>query len=160
MLSRNKKYHQTKIGLVSRIYRNQKRHSKDRGHKPPTYTRQELQDWLFAQAQFHILFDNYKRLDFQKDYAPSVDRIKDSIGYTMANIQLITFRENLQKACENRQFREIKVAQYRKDGVFVKYFASADKASKRLGINQGNIVSCCKGNRKTAGGYIWSYAND
>lgn len=33
------------------------------------------------------------------------------------------------------------------------------EASRQTGINQGRITQCCKGNRKTAGGYHWQYAD-
>lgn len=36
------------------------------------------------------------------------------------------------------------------------YFGGAD-ASRKTGVNQGHITQCCKGNRKTAGGYHWIY---
>lgn len=37
------------------------------------------------------------------------------------------------------------------------YFDSIYKASKQLGISQGNICMNCKGVRPYAGGYKWSY---
>ena len=38
-------------------------------------------------------------------------------------------------------------------------FPSAHEASRQTGINQGNISSCCKGKKKSAGGFYWHYAN-
>lgn len=59
----------------------------------------------------------------------------------------------------------IPVAQYDKDGNFIKRFASAKIASIETGINNGSICSCCKGQKGnngikvyTAGGFIWKYA--
>lgn len=37
------------------------------------------------------------------------------------------------------------------------YYSCAD-ASRQTGVNQGHITQCCKGRRKTAGGYHWEYA--
>ena len=37
-------------------------------------------------------------------------------------------------------------------------FESATTAGKALGLYQNHITSCCKGDRKTHGGYHWSYA--
>lgn len=37
-------------------------------------------------------------------------------------------------------------------------FAAAMEAQRVLGINDGNICECCKGKRKSAGGYYWRYA--
>lgn len=39
-----------------------------------------------------------------------------------------------------------------------KSFPSTMEAYRITGINQGNIVSCLKGKRKSAGGYHWTYA--
>lgn len=37
------------------------------------------------------------------------------------------------------------------------YDSSCD-AQRKTGINQAHIIDCCKGNRKTTGGYRWKYA--
>ena len=36
-------------------------------------------------------------------------------------------------------------------------YQSAKQAERELQINNANIISCCKGKRKTAGGYEWRY---
>ena len=38
-----------------------------------------------------------------------------------------------------------------------KYFPSINEAAHQLGIDQGSISKCCRGNRKTCGGYHWRY---
>ena len=39
-----------------------------------------------------------------------------------------------------------------------KYFPSGNEAAQQLGIPQSGITMCCRGNRKTCGGYHWRYA--
>ena len=39
-----------------------------------------------------------------------------------------------------------------------KIFKSQVEAAEKLGISRGNINSCCKGKRKTAGGFHWRNA--
>ena len=51
-----------------------------------------------------------------------------------------------------------KILQYTKSGEFVREWASATEAQRELGIRQSNICACCKGERKSAGGYAWKYA--
>lgn len=51
------------------------------------------------------------------------------------------------------------VNQYDTDGCFIKQWDYISLAAKELQIRLSNIVSVCKGKRKTAGGYIWKYAN-
>lgn len=41
----------------------------------------------------------------------------------------------------------------------LKEFCSIREAMRITGINQSNIVKCCKGKIKTAGGYYWKYKN-
>ena len=36
-------------------------------------------------------------------------------------------------------------------------FKSASEAAKILGLQQPLIVKCCKGERKSTGGFKWSY---
>lgn len=48
-----------------------------------------------------------------------------------------------------------KVKQYDLDGNFIKEWNSIMEIKRELGINNSNIGECCKGRRKTAGGYVW-----
>ena len=48
------------------------------------------------------------------------------------------------------------VGQYSLDGELLKVWTSLNEA-ERNGFNEGNICSCCKGKRKTHGGFIWKY---
>ena len=43
---------------------------------------------------------------------------------------------------------------------FIARFASATSAGNETGIDSSCIIKCCKGKRKTAGGYIWRYAEE
>ena len=48
---------------------------------------------------------------------------------------------------------------YTKDMLFVKNYKSITEANNELNISNGKITDVCKGRRKTAGGYIWRYAD-
>lgn len=50
-----------------------------------------------------------------------------------------------------------KVSQYDKNGVFLKQWEKAIDASQELKIDLSHIGQACRGERKTAGGYIWKY---
>lgn len=41
----------------------------------------------------------------------------------------------------------------------VSMYASSLDAKNKTGINPSNITSCCRGRRKTAGGFMWEYTN-
>lgn len=54
------------------------------------------------------------------------------------------------------------VEQYTLDGVFVAVYPSMQEAFRQTGIPESSISSCCRGlyGFKTAGGYIWKYADN
>lgn len=54
-----------------------------------------------------------------------------------------------------------RVAQYDKQThELIKIWDSIIDVERELGINQGNISKCCKGKRKSAGGFIWKYVEE
>lgn len=48
-----------------------------------------------------------------------------------------------------------KIVQYTKNGEFVNSFLTATEAEQKTGINNSHISAVCRGQRKSAGGYIW-----
>lgn len=52
-----------------------------------------------------------------------------------------------------------RVLQFTKDGQFIAEYPSQTEASLQSGVSQGNIGMCCRGERKSAGKYIWSFAD-
>lgn len=91
------RYNHTVDGLITSIYSRQKAHSKRRGHPLPTYTKQKLKAWILNNKEFETLFDDWKNSGFNKDLRPSIDRLKDQIGYGFDNIRLTTWEQNYQK---------------------------------------------------------------
>ena len=43
------------------------------------------------------------------------------------------------------------------NGEFIAEYPSTREAERQTGISNSNICQCCKGNRKSAGGFIWKY---
>lgn len=58
------------------------------------------------------------------------------------------------------EHRNKSIVQLTLDGKFIKKWSSIIEVQRELGINHGHIIECCKGKRKTAGGYRWVYASD
>ena len=50
-----------------------------------------------------------------------------------------------------------KVGQYDINNNIIKVWSSITEASKKLKIDDSCICDCCRGNLKTAGGYVWRY---
>lgn len=51
----------------------------------------------------------------------------------------------------------IPVCQYDKQGYFIYEYYGAREACRQTGIFSTSITRCCKGKKKSAGGYIWKY---
>lgn len=52
----------------------------------------------------------------------------------------------------------VAVVQLSKDGKEIAVFFSVSEAHRKTGVDIGHICRCCKGGSKTAGGYVWKYA--
>lgn len=68
--------------------------------------------------------------------------------------------EHKQKISESRRANKHdskKVAQYTKDGIYLRTWDGMREAEKELGINHSSISKCCRKQQKTAGGFIWCY---
>lgn len=60
------------------------------------------------------------------------------------------------KDCPNSK----RVCQISLDGELIKVWDCASDAERELGINQTSICMVCKGRRKTAGKFVWTYEKD
>lgn len=69
-------------------------------------------------------------------------------------------KEHLEWCNQKQHARIRKVDQYNKDGIFIKTWGSIKQAAKELSITEQHISGCCRGKRKTAGGFIWKYADE
>ena len=157
-----KKRRRTKQGMIKKIYRTQIASSRKRGETLPAYTRQELETWLYAQALFHLLYTNWVKFGYQKRHRPSVDRISDFVSYTMENIQLMTFQQNVEKS--GREHKNgtgrgpgTPVIQWTLGGCKVKEFRTSSEAGRDLNIDPSSIIKCANNKSKTAGGFLWKY---
>ena len=157
-------HHRTKKGLTCQIYNGQKSSSKRRNHKLPTYSMQELREWLFSQKKFHELYNNWKNSGYKKNLIPSVDRIDNDKGYSFDNIKLMTWRENMDNAHRDAMVGKLvcgnllkPIIQFDLKNNKINEFNSLNEAMRKTGVYSGNISSCCRQERKTAGGFIWKH---
>lgn len=51
------------------------------------------------------------------------------------------------------------VDQFTKDGVFIRRWNNSRQVMTELGLSDWSISECCRGNRKSAYGYVWRYAS-
>ena len=81
----------------------------------------------------------------------------------VSNLEWSSIFDNNNHGTRNQKISDIKskrpVEQVFKDGQIIRYKGVKD-AWRKTGINRCCIAKCCKGFRKTAGGYKWRYANE
>lgn len=78
------------------------------------------------------------------------------------NLELLTKKKHNETHKEDRTKALIEkhskpVIQYTKDGMFVTKYQSVIEAEKQTNIDHSNIIKCCLGKRKSAGGYVWQF---
>lgn len=56
----------------------------------------------------------------------------------------------------DNRLKEVK--QFDSNSVFIKKYQSIAEASKSTGVNKSCIAKCCRGERKSAGGYYWKFS--
>lgn len=159
-----KEFRRSKAGLVAKILFSQRRSSKRRNHPMPDYSREELQAWLFGRPNFDELYQNWVNSGFDKIETPSCDRINDYKPYTLDNIQLTTWAVNNARAYSDRKNGinnkvSKAVMQLTREGIVIAEHHSAMQAARVSGIRQSGISLCCRGDRPTAGGFVWCFAN-
>jgi hypothetical protein len=160
-----KTHNRTKKGLITRMYLHQLENSKLRKHNKPSYSKEEFIIWIESNNDFDTLYNNWVSSEFNKNLAPSVDRIDDYRGYSFDNIRLTTWGDNRNKyfsSVRNRINKKalVGVEKYDKTGVFLNEYDSIKDANLDTNINMSDISQCCQSRRKTAGGYVWKFKND
>lgn len=67
-------------------------------------------------------------------------------------------RQGTKQSIETIKKKSKPVNQYTKDGTFIKTWIGASQVMKELGIDKSSISRVCKGTKKSAGGFVWKYA--
>jgi hypothetical protein len=102
-----------------------------------------------------------KEIELQKQYGYRVDKTPYYVTIKMATKKSCS--KGGKKHVESGHLTKLQqkcrktVLQYTKSVEFIKEWESAAAAGNALGTNNSHITTCCKGNRKSAGGYIWKY---
>lgn len=163
--------------LAKKLLNTQIINSNLRGHEPPTYTALELKEWLLHQPRFPCLYMEWELAGYPKAKAPSIDRLDDAKGYTLDNIQLLTWEENRAKGTAAKKANTLivnhrAVVAYNIDGSLYKRYDSMATAMREFGgkaSQSWGISSVCNGTPvkdgkggyytpKTYKGFTWAWA--
>lgn len=164
----NIKYRQSHKGLIKYIYNHQIRNCKQRKHPLPEYTEQELYNWCLLQENYSILYEQWSLNKFDKEYTPSIDRLDNNKTYSFSNIELVTWKENKQRAYEDIRKNKLSnsgllnnghtpIVQYDFNGTRIQEFISISECSRQTDIDHRGISEACNGKRPTYKGFLWTY---
>ena len=159
-----KKYRRTLIGNAKAIYTHQKQSSKIRGYHPPDYAKQDFVDFLLSNKKYINLHSEWVESGYENSLIPSVDRIDDYKGYSLDNIQVMTWKENKIKSDEDRKNginnkTNKAVVKMDLNEVELEVYHSLRYAERETSIHRSCIWKVCNGKQKTAGGFKWKYAD-
>lgn len=79
---------------------------------------------------------------------------------TVKNLEWVTAQENTLHSLNNglrKPQKTKRIIQLDKENKVIKIWNSAREAGNQLNINHTHIYECCRGQLKTASGYIWRY---
>ena len=115
-----------------------------------------MHQWLRIHPKMQTLWSTWIESKYNTKLRPSVDRLDDSKGYSLDNIQLMTWDENRSKG--GRLKTKI-VNMYDTHGYFIRQYPSGRAAARALGKKEsGGISMCCRGTAQLAYGYMWQFA--
>lgn len=81
-------------------------------------TKQDFMDWCKINKKCFILLQKeWKKSNYNRALAPSIDRIDNKKGYSINNIQWLALRDNIKKDIDIQRLKNIKRG---KDGRFMK----------------------------------------
>ena len=167
-----KKYYQTQDGIFNSLWAKMIMHSKTRNHPPPSFTKEELREFIFVKnkTKFNKIWQNYVKCGSQSDDKFSINRLDNDKPYIFNNIELTTWGDNRNKSytCPKIKKRQVlsgkqgckQVLQFSLDGKFIQKYSSITEAEKQTNTELSQISAVCKGKRKTTNGFIWRYFQD
>ena len=153
LLKNTSKYRKTPKGLLTNSY------GKQKSRRMVEYSLKELHEKFLEDKRFIRLFREWESNNYDLQYKPTIDRINCKKGYTLDNIQVLSWSENRYKQRMELKLIRAKTVYMIKGETVVEVFKSVSDAVRKTGLSQSNISSCLNKKRKTCGGYKWSYEN-
>ena len=150
-------------GVIKQAYNHQVQNSKKRGHPPPDYTIEQLITYCESHG-YKDLYNNYLISCRDIKLRPSVDRLDSTIGYTLENIELVTWEVNNKRANEERLLGKGSqsnfcqpVVRISNEGAEVLYHSMAEaERQNNIGNRDGQrLTNYFRIKGKKCGGFRW-----
>lgn len=125
------------------------------GHKDETRTNDSLEnlEWVTPEENCNMPLHKLR-------ITASLTGRKDSLETKLKkrNAHLGAKSHLYGKRGKNNKFSK-PILQYSKNGGFLREYENAEEAYRATGIASSHIRECCRGLRKTSGGYCWKFKN-
>lgn len=89
---KREKLSRTKNGVIQTLYSGMRGICKRHQWTMPSFTKNELQQYLLEDEGFNRLYEVFVKSDYKTTI--KIDRVDHSLNFTLQNIQVATFREN------------------------------------------------------------------
>lgn len=129
------------------------------GYKTQVFYR-AIQKYGWDNFTHKIIATNLTEQEAKQMEIMLIDKLKTLITQNGYNVSTggEGFNGIKEKSLEAARIKNSKpVCQYTLDCELVGTYFNAEEAHQKTGINRKSINSCCNGNTKTAGGYIWVF---
>lgn len=125
---------------------------KDRGYLKVTLWKEgKGKNYSIHRLVAQAFLDNHNNL-------PEVNhKDEDKSNNCVNNLEWCDRKYNTNYGTRNKRIQK-PVLQFTKEGGFIRKWFCARDVERELEINPTHISSCCKGKKKSAGGFIWMYA--
>lgn len=158
-------------GVYKRLWHHNTKNSIKRGHSAPTYSQQELGDWIISQPNFNSLYQTWIESDFNHFKSVSIDRLDNSKGYSFDNIQLVDFQTNCDNAYRDVRHKVLHnsallngghraVTRLTLKGVPICSYISMSAAAEAMNSDRHQSISaCCMFNKLYWRDSLWCYSD-
>lgn len=149
-------------GVITRLYNGMVSRTKRKNHPLIEFSKEDFRIWLLNVTNFQKLYEAYQESNYNKLYKPSVDRIDDYKPYIFDNMQVVSWLDNYKKSrIDAKNGNNTKncraVLQLDKNSNLIKEHFSMADAGKQTNISWQSISACCRGVKKSAGGFKWKF---
>ena len=116
---------------------------------------------LFYNAIQKYGWENFEHIILEENIDNSnIANEKEKYYISLYNSTNNNYGYNIQNGgCEQTKL-SIPVHQYSLDGLYIKSYASISDANRENNIASGKISECCHNNRKSIGGFMWSFKKE
>ena len=142
-------YYRTMNGFLTHRYASMKQRN------VVSFSKEELSKWLDCRKRlFEKLLIEWKKNGFKREFSPSINRIDDFKGYSIDNIELITWKKNNElgiNSIKTKKQKERPVTLHK--GNENVDFNSIKDACKFLNVTHQSVCKVVNGKYKTCKGY-------